>query len=371
MHDHTEASFSNPVGGSAYGFSSFTSSGDLLYGSYSELTPGQGYVVLDASVPGALSLVGSIPNLTIFSGTFNGGTVVNGIHFIGAEGIGLMAIDVSDPTSPFILDTLASVNVGDVAVDGDTLYVADSSFVRIFDLDGFTAFNTASLGAHVHGGAGQGVAIRAGYAYNMGNGLEVIDVSDPGATTTVTTVATVGFGTGGTSVLNVDLLYTSRDGGQLEIFDLTVPGAPVSVGTLGSGYPAELQGNVLYVRGNNFTFPSQISWYDVSTPASPTLIDTLSIVPGLGLQVSSVSVTDSHVFVDDVPVGSAGCYAVMDLCTVLTSATGRCDVLLSDLTGDGELDAVTVDVGVDSVSISAGDGLGGLRRFGADRSDRR
>ena len=40
------------------------------------------------------------------------------------------------------------------------------------------------------------------------------------------------------------------------------------------------------------------------------------------------------------------------------ASSGRCDVLLADLTGDGELDAATVDVGTESVSLFVGDGLG-------------
>ncbi|MEM7306943.1 MAG: SBBP repeat-containing protein [Planctomycetota bacterium] len=38
--------------------------------------------------------------------------------------------------------------------------------------------------------------------------------------------------------------------------------------------------------------------------------------------------------------------------------TGRCDVILAELTGDGLLDAAAVDVGNDSVTLFAGDGLG-------------
>ncbi len=38
----------------------------------------------------------------------------------------------------------------------------------------------------------------------------------------------------------------------------------------------------------------------------------------------------------------------------------RCDVLLADLTGDGILDAVTADSGVDSVKLLVGDGSGGF-----------
>jgi len=262
------------------------------------LTSVSGLRVLAASDPGNLSLVGSLGS---FQGTrleLDGGWLY-GVN----DNAGLIAADVSDPSTPILATgyntpgsalglglgrtivavadrttgELQLVNVA-VPVPPQSSPVLDTYFVRD--------------------------AVRVGnlvYAARDAAGIAIYDVSDPANTTFVGSAVT----TDATKIrVDDDVAYVADWTGDLRTFDVSDPTTPVALDSLsipGNTIGIDLYGSLAVVtQGYDFVQPDiLLAVVDITDPTALVLLGTVAL-PGTG---RSVVAHGSVAYVAD---GSAG-----------------------------------------------------------------
>lgn len=168
---------------------------------------------------------------------------------------GLIAFDVSDPTSPLVLDELQSgvSNVRDAVVQGDYAFAADLTFgLRVIDLQDPSQLSV--VGSLALGGSSVAVAVEGSEACvaSMAGGVHFLDVTNPAAPTLRSTVVTSNSAT--SVAISGGRAYVTVSQVGLQIYDLT--GANVTLlGTAAMSGPVEdvdVAGAIAYVaRGTN------------------------------------------------------------------------------------------------------------------------
>ena len=259
-----------------------------------------------------------------------GGRGVTDLKMIGNIGYSISSsgslseIDFTDPRKPKVLNTgLAHFLAEDIIISNGHVIVKDWGFnpsIQSFALNDLsTPVSTITFNIGIETGVGE--ISRKGntmYMGNSGNGVQVIDTTDPTNLVASSTLPTSGdvyetfvvgdtlyvidsidflkiydISTSLTPILNgnigakyydiigvfTDSLYL-RSNGDIEIFDITDPLNPIFdktiVGVLGSGISTSVydQNNTLYI--SNPTTETLLA-YDVSSPSSPVLIGSLNI----------------------------------------------------------------------------------------------
>ena len=302
------------------GFFSVTASGDYVYlGGLGGL---QIVDVSDPSQPGEVAYIDmdSAPNgLVVSDGLLYASEIIGGLH----------VFDVSDPANPLEVGQYVTTSeewARCVQKEGDTLYmgvtqvgnghlrsfyildVSDPTHpVKAGEITGEEE-NTIPLNASVSGH-------HAYLAYTSG-GLDIVDVSDPGAPRKlgsyagkVSDVSVVGehayvaAGDGGFQVLNVsdpteptlgytystgdeihavwsvgDIIYSASGGNGLEVFDASDPANPVLIGTAivpnAKVVDVAISEQYAYVMARTFEWTDEITRaglfvFDISDPAHP------------------------------------------------------------------------------------------------------
>jgi hypothetical protein len=206
----------------------------------------------------------------VFINDAHGVWIEGTIAYVTGEGL-LTAVDVSDPTTPTILDTLdpASAKSYNVEVVGTYAYVAD-------DFDGFNVVditdpsNMVSVATLPPANEMLDIDIEGSYAYiaDAFAGLSVIDISDPLAPVMLVSIPTAKAAF--KLWANATNVYLAEYGGDVTIYDLTDPALPVEVASINVG-PARdvmLQGDVAYVAAHT----DGARTIDVSDPANPAMM---------------------------------------------------------------------------------------------------
>jgi hypothetical protein len=123
----------------------------------------------------------------------------------------------------------------------------------------------------------QGVHVLGDYAYVVGSGLQVIDISDPANPnpTIVGSADTPG------SAGDVDVLdnYAYVADGDLQVIDMSDPTNPIIVGSvdLGDGGRVQVSGNYAYVAGDQ-----SLQVIDISDPTNPIFLRSVDIYDEVG-----------------------------------------------------------------------------------------
>jgi tetratricopeptide (TPR) repeat protein len=155
-----------------------------------------------------------------------------------------------------------------VYVSGTVAYVADGGDgLEIIDVS--DPANPTELGQFDDGGSAQGVYISGTIAYvaDGEDGLEIIDVSDPANPTELGQ-----FDDGGSAhgvYVSGTVAYVADRGDGLEIIDVSDPANPTELGQFddgGSAYGVYVSGTVAYVADGG----DGLEIIDVSDPANPT-----------------------------------------------------------------------------------------------------
>ncbi|MCI0635311.1 MAG: hypothetical protein L0206_15570, partial [Actinobacteria bacterium] len=246
--------------------------------------------------------------------------------FVADGSAGLRVVDVSDPGRPTeigFLDTPGSAS--GIEVLADLVYLADgASGVRIVDVSDPTA--PVELGAFDTPGSALDVEVSGSLALvaDGSGGFRVLDVSNPAApfqlgqhtTQTVYDVEVVGTrahaATGNLRVYEfanpafpfVARAWNNSSGtgvaasgaiaylaGVPDVID-TAPAPAVQIASLssniGAAFDVELAGTLAYVARNN-----GVSWYDVTNPAAPVLVDEFFLA---FLNFVDVAVADPYIY---------------------------------------------------------------------------
>ncbi len=190
----------------------------------------------------------------------------------------LRAVDVSDPSAPSVLGSVAlPVSALDnafagrrgVTLEGSTAYVAcGDSGLQIVDVS--DPLKPPALGGLDTEGSARDVVVSAGIAYvaDGSAGLQIIDVSDPSAPALLGWYATddgVGLAVSG----GVAFVQTNMEG--LRVIDVTDPAAPAFLGSHGTGGDAvgvAVSGSVVYVAGGD----AGLQILDMTDPGASSLL---------------------------------------------------------------------------------------------------
>lgn len=199
--------------------------------------------------PQPISVVGFVTHATDLNGA-QYVAVGGGYAFVGClDGNRLTSVDVSDPASPVVVQSLSVGQVkGGVIKDGNYCYVgltSGSHTIRIVDVS-----NPASMsivGSVLATGAyGNGIAKQGNYVY-----VHVYDAFDA----------------------------------WFDVIDVSTPSAPVQVGTLGPTATlytlTSNEGTSVVVDGGDYCYvavptANRIAVIDVSNPSSPSIVATLT-----------------------------------------------------------------------------------------------
>ena len=188
----------------------------------------------------------------------------SGILYV-ADGLeGLIAYDVSDPSSPTVVYHYDSPGFAKrINLFGNLLFLSDGEFgVKIFDVS--SPPSPVLIGAINTLGDASGVALKGNVLYvaEVSEGLSLYDISDPSSPTLITRKSSIG------SVLNVSVsgnrLFAAVGTGGVRVYDISDPTAPApisSVGTSARSTDAKEVGAYLYVAD----MPAGINVYDAST----------------------------------------------------------------------------------------------------------
>ncbi len=217
----------------------------------------QGLVTLDVGNPGAPVVLDAVTPRVSANGIARHGPWI----FLAESGYGVTVIDVSDPGD--------LQRVGDLAIEGGAravaadypyLYVAHPSGLLLLDI--MDASRPTRLGEYAMAGGAHSLAYEGDRVYAGGRSVDVISVTLPHepqrissfpATSTITSLLPAGA-----------LLYATDYEAGLEILDVSVPGAPLRVSSLSTLFEAlvlDADGSFLYVGDT-----SGLSVFDASNP---------------------------------------------------------------------------------------------------------
>jgi hypothetical protein len=247
---------------------SLTADGPWLYAAtYNTL------YVLDARNPGDLIMTG------VYTGSYAmRALAAQGTHvYAGADGHGVLALDVSDPANPQLSgEVLISATINDLAVSGTVAYAAIGLPVkRLYALDLASPGQPVVAGTTPVGGEAYAVALAGHYAYVTTDGvdLRVIDVLTPGAMRLVGSASVDGasydvYASGAYAYL---LSVLPDNSSAVSVIDARVPATPTVTGRLSGlagAYGALVTQGVLDVLVADRE-AGRVWSVDVSVPGAP------------------------------------------------------------------------------------------------------
>jgi hypothetical protein len=237
-----------------------------------------GLLVVDISEPMALAALDTLP----LPGRARNVTAAAERLYVaaGLEG-GVQAVDIHDPSATEVVGSVDVYSAFDVAVHGELLYA--TGYLSLFTVDVHDPSQMSVLGEIGMGASGMGVAA-AGYTActaAAGQGLRLVDATQPRAMSMVGAIPTPGSDDGGYVAWGYPHAYVvwshcNFAGGcyaGLQIIGLEDPSAPEPVGAL--ELPPAAAGAAL--AGDHLLIGSSVGLLvvDVSDPAQPATIREL------------------------------------------------------------------------------------------------
>ena len=222
--------------------------------------------------------------------------------FVADQANGLQILDITDPSAATLLgafDTSGS-SLG-IALSGNLVYVADSNAgLLIFDVS--TATAPTLLGSFDTSGFAADVVVAGDHAYvaDVNGGLKVIDVSNPAIPTLAASYATLGLAQG--VAVDGNFVFIADDSFGLHVVDVSDPTTPLFAGfldTAGSAFRVVVDGNHAYLADAS----GGLRIIDVTDPAAPLLVGTYNTTG----TAYDVAVAGSRAYVAD---GSGGLVAL-------------------------------------------------------------
>jgi hypothetical protein len=234
-----------------------------LMGSYALVAGGSsGLRILDVSDPTALVQVSELDTPGY---AWRLAVRDTRVYLADSEG-GFRVISVFDPTAPMELGVLATSDpTENVALGDDLAFVpAGSGGLVVVGIGGMPP--PVQVGHFPTAGRIYHMAVEGRYAYAAGDGLAVIDVSDPGSPILVAQTDIVEDAWG--VALEGDHFFVAEDEAGLRIVDVSDPGNPLEIGlcdTPGYATQVALNGSYAYVADDE----AGLRVIDVSDPTAP------------------------------------------------------------------------------------------------------
>ncbi len=276
------------------------------------VTGNSGFHILEVSDEETLSEVGTLNTLLDAQSI----AVQDQFAYIASSTEGLFVVDISNPASPieigfFVIET----GIDNIEVAGNYAYTAGgvgcfqaSCYVTMSVLDISNPESVSLLGTHSMDGTEGHLALSENYVFLSGNGVEIVDISDPTNPTFAGNFINLPFPCcGGIEAKNGYVFLVGWEGG-LVILDATTPLTPTIVGTYDT---LGLARNVV-ISENGIAYladgPNGIQVIDVTDPSLPMKIGEY-VLTG----VSSGQITmrgDGYAYIASSESGQEGLYIV-------------------------------------------------------------
>jgi hypothetical protein len=306
---------------------------------------GGGLQIIDISDPTLPTPAGSYST----GGDTWGVEVSGNVAFVGAASAGLLAVDVTDPSNPALLSSIATGSARQLHVEGDYVYVAGYGALYVIDVR--DPSNPLSAGSYTTPGIASDVTVAGQHAYvadGADGGLQVIDIceyrspSGVGSSGFVGTVADI--------AVTGDYVYIAGGYYGFYVSDISDPTCPSTVGSYnppGIGYAldVDIAGDHAYIANGEDGFYV----IDISDPTNPSPIanyDTLDYL------ASGVAISGDYAYVAYQDIGLL-VFNIADPAT--PSLEGNCDTpdLAYDVTLSGQYAYVADDEsGLQVIDIS-------------------
>lgn len=238
--------------------------------------------------------------------------------YVGDSEAGLKVVDISDPSRPATIGSVARQYywANYVTVAGDYVYWDDSSDGMI--IADIRNPSNPTIVSHLDLRPSNGpdfIAVQGDYAYVPRGtyGLQVIDISDKARPLPVRLVDTPGSAMG--LVIDGDYAYLADEDGGLQIVDISNPATATIVGNLPTtlnAYEIHRNQHMIYVMEAYSFNDTRIEAFDISIPGQPTRQESIS------------SAAPSRV------IGFSGPFVCVQYENSLLDYTGLANVLMSD-----------------------------------------
>lgn len=209
--------------------------------------------------------------------------VSNSIAYMVSDYRGIQSLDISNPSTPIIMDTLEVEGLFATAIklEGNTLYAADY-YRRIYSVDVSNPSFLTILGSQSSTKLTSDFAVSNSIAFVLaGEQSVILDMSNP---TTNSNIALVhdfdGFANGHHIIGNIAYVvideYNNTDQAVLNIYDITIPTEPILLGQHPiSSNPKKIvvQDNTAYITGWDTT----LTTLDVNNPSTPLLLGSYNL----------------------------------------------------------------------------------------------
>jgi hypothetical protein len=282
-------------GGVLNGDNNFVVNGNYLYG----VGGPSEFETYDVSNPSAPVETGSYSTSAC---NVTSPAAVSGSYVYEACDADVYVINVSNPSSPTLVGTIASSQGYGIAVSGNYVYVTTVSALNIYNVSnpakptliGSIALNGSPTGLSINN-----VTVVGNYVYIVSSSPDfyIVNVTTPSnpiisSTTTAHLTSPVAL-----SVVNGDAYISDFSGNYIAIFNVNNPASPsyiTSINTGASSNPAgsSIQGQYLYVAESG---TNAVSIINISNPSSPSLVGTLS---GVTSYPNNVAVNGRYLYVN-------------------------------------------------------------------------
>jgi hypothetical protein len=235
----------------------------------------KGLQVVVISDPAAPAVVGSWVQEGGTTGWAYGVAVSDGYAYLGGL-YNLVVLDVSVPTAPaHVRDVVGDFEARDVAIDGDTLYIAGGQYgMVIYSLSDpttptyVTSFNPMGYGYT------DGLTIAGNYAYLADGiyGMRIVDISDPTSPDQVGKYPVEGYNHSGSFVkvaLGGDFAYLADEEQGLWVIDVSAPTAPAYHSHVGITYGVV---DVAFANNHVFTVNCQFKAFSAAIGTAPSAL---------------------------------------------------------------------------------------------------
>jgi len=238
-----------------------------------------GVQVIDVSNPTSPITIAALPGLQTTDITLIGTWA-----YLAGGPAGILQVDISQPSSPVLTAALPMDGaVGKLQSSGPMIFATN-----LFGAQGYQEFDTSyplpvpTNSISIRGGLTTIISGSLGYLSD-GQGLQIVDVSDPESPALLGTFNQPGY-CEDLAVSGNTVYLTTRDLG-LQILDASDPINPVVVGSIQDSLAIpvvgiKVQGNLAYVCWNGLKI------LDISNPEAPEIVGSLSTIAAFNVTVS-------------------------------------------------------------------------------------
>ena len=284
-------------------------------GNYAYVTDRQtGLLVYDITTP----LTPILISTTKIDGSAYDIAVQDSIAYVCGGTSGIHIFDISTPSAPFLIGHNDNSDFSEIVIEGQYLYALGLPKIGVFDVSDPT--NPLLQDTHQVDGYTSEMIVRDSIIY-LASGyttLDIFDATDPKSIQRLHKVSINSYPefTSGIALMD-NTLFISTDSSRMRVFDVSTPASPSLLAT----YPLNFNTGEMAVDGTDLIMiASGLQVYDASNPLD---LQWKGSQPLFG---SKLTLGGSHAFVAS---GTRGFY-VVDI--------SDCDDCTADFTGDGTLD---------------------------------